>query len=207
MGFLYLASIIPFLHSRSYYFILNIQLFSLQLKGDETMESTQKELHAYMEKFRKDDLDYFDAVQRVFKKYTKNSNKVEVAIKFAVLDKLYSTVIFDKDKMINHIYNLATKESLDNMLRSGNLQAIEKIRKGHKILTKSNKERDNYSFATKYCHFSNPKCYPLYDQYVEWAISELKEKGKIEFEIPDTFTLHETLENPKDLKKIIDKII
>jgi hypothetical protein len=171
------------------------------------LESTQKKLHEYVEKFRKDDLDYFEAVQQIFKKYPKNVIKAEVAIKFAVLDKLYSTVIFDKDKMINHIHNLATKESLDNMLRRGNLEAIEKIRRGHRILTKSNKERDNYSFATKYCHFSNPKCYPLYDQYVEWAISELKEKRKIEFEIPKTLTLHEILVKPENLKKIIDRII
>lgn len=63
----------------------------------------------------------------------------------------------DKDSMIDHIHKLATKEKLDMMLKSGDQEAVSKICQGHGILYRKAKEYDFYSFATKYCHFSNPK--------------------------------------------------
>jgi hypothetical protein len=96
---------------------------------------------------------------------------------------------------------LATQEGLDAMLHRGDLEAINKIRRGHNIRTRG-KERDNYSFATKFCHFSNPKCYPLYDDNVRLALIELRKKRspRIHFETPG-------LKEPDRLKEAVDQII
>ncbi|MGD0645947.1 MAG: hypothetical protein ABSA75_13660 [Candidatus Bathyarchaeia archaeon] len=164
------------------------------------MESIQKKLQECVSEFEKEDLDYYNAVQQTFHNYPNNIDVVAVAIKFSVLNQLYSTVIFDKDRMISHIHNLAAEENLDSMLQKGDLEAINKIRFGHGILTQSKNERDNYSFATKYCHFSNPKCYPVYDQYVFDALIDLLENNYIKFQKED-------LKKPQEFEGAISQVI
>lgn len=107
----------------------------------------------------------------------------------------------DKVKIVDHIYRLATEENLDALLKSGNHIAVNKIRCDHGIATKKGKERNFYSFATKYCHFSNLKCYPIYDQYVEKAIMKLRKDDYIQF--PD----QDDLKNPQAFRDIIHQII
>ena len=96
---------------------------------------------------------------------------------------------------------MSIEENLDELLESGNLDAIDKLRSGHGILTKNGNEYNFYSFATKYCHFSNPKCYPVYDQYVEKAIVNLRHDNYIQFRNTDE------LHNPRTFRDIIYEVI
>lgn len=162
----------------------------------------QNILKAYLKKFEdpeEDDITYYEAVQQTFDAHPKNIEKLDVALKFAVLNELYSTNIMDTYSMINHIHKLATKEKLDTLLKSGKPAAVNKIRQGHGIRFKKGKDYDFYSFATKYCHFSNTKCYPLYDQYVERALMKLRKTDNVQFKT-------EELYEPKTFMGIIDTI-
>lgn len=144
---------------------------------------------------------FYEAVRQTFENYPENVDKLAVPLKFTILNGLYITNIMDKVKIVDHIYRLATEENLDALLKSGNHIAVNKIRCGHGITTKTGKERNFYSFATKYCHFSNPKCYPIYDQYVEKAIMKLRKDNYIQFPNQDD------LKNPQAFRDIILQII
>ncbi len=144
----------------------------------------------------------YEAVRRTFEGYPENVDKLAVLLKFTILNDLYRTMIMDKSKIADHIYKLATEENLDALLKSGNLDAVTKIRLGHgNCVIKTQKERNFYSFATKYCHFSNPKCYPIFDQYVERAIMKLRKDNYIQFPYQDE------LKNPQAFRDIIYQII
>lgn len=143
-----------------------------------------------------------EAVQRTFENYPENVDKIAILLKFAILNDLYRTNIMDTVKIVDHIYRLATEENLDALLKSGNLEAVNKIRRGHGIhVNKTQKERNFYSFATKYCHFSNPKCYPIYDQYVKKSIMKLRKDNYIQFRNQND------LYDPQTFRDIIYQII
>lgn len=144
----------------------------------------------------------FEAVSRTFESYSENTDRLAVLLKFAILNDLYRTNIYDKVKIAEHITRLSIEENLDGLLKSGNLDAVEKLRSGHGIRTKKmDKEYNFYSFATKYCHFSNPRCYPIYDQYVEKAIVKLRNDKYIQFRNTDE------LRKPQIFRDIIYKVI
>ena len=144
---------------------------------------------------------FFEAVSRTFENYPGNTDRLAVLLKFSVLNDLYSTNIYDKVKIVDHITRLSKEENLDELLKSGNLDAVQKLRCGHGIKTKKGKDRNFYSFATKYCHFSNPKCYPVYDQYVKEAIKKLRSDNYIQFRYINE------LSKPQSFKDIIYKVI
>jgi hypothetical protein len=171
----------------------------------------EKMLRTYVKKFEKDNqsVTYFEVVQRTFADYPKNVELPNVVLKVAVLNKLYSTNIFDVFSMAKHIYKLGNRKNLDGLLKKGNLNAVNMIRKGHGIRRKNSKnDIDEYSFATKYCHFSNPGQYPVYDSYVEKAIWNLQKNYKSQFKKEkDIFDpQNEDLRIPLDFLNIIKRI-
>ena len=144
---------------------------------------------------------YFEAVSRTFDNNPGNTDRLAVLLKFSVLNDLYRTNIYDKVKIVEHITRLSKEENLDELLKSGNLDAVDKLRCGHGIKTKNGIDRNFYSFATKYSHFSNPKCYPAYDQYVGKAIMKLRNNKYIQFSNTDE------LYNPRTFRDIIYEVI
>jgi hypothetical protein len=145
---------------------------------------------------------FYEAVCQTFENCPENIDKLDVLLKFSVLNDLYRTNIYDKTKIVDHINRLSIEENLDQLLKSGNPDAVNKIRSGHGIcLKKTGMEYNFYSFATKYCHFSNPKYYPIYDQYVEKAIMKLRNENYIQF------SNQNDLYNPQTFKNIICLII
>lgn len=135
-----------------------------------------------MQEFENDEatmLEY-EAVRKTFMNYPENINKLGVLLKFTVLNGLYRTNIFDKKKIADHIYRLATEENLDAIIKTGNPEAINKIRLGHGILILI----ENIIFILLLLNIvtsPNPNCYPIYDQYVEKAILKLKKENYIQF--------------------------
>jgi len=83
--------------------------------------------------------------------------------KVVLLNALYSTNIystFDVAILISKIENFKLR------VKNSDLTLVDEIRK-NKI---SGKDKDFYSFATKYCHHHNPNCFPIYDSFVEKSL-------------------------------------
>ncbi len=103
-----------------------------------------------------------NAIALLLNKYPNNNNINEIIIKAGTINSLYNTHIYD-------IYSasMVIKESnFDELVRAGNIEAVEKIA----TVRNNDKERRNYSFATKYCHRHNPNDFPIYDKYVDYML-------------------------------------
>lgn len=144
--------------------------------------------------------DYDDAVSKTFSIVEYNNQDLDkVLIKVTVLDRLYYTNLFYIYKVAKHIKNNANE--LDELISNGDIKAVELIRKGHGIKTKNDKDKDFYSFATKYCYWSDHPNhrYPIFDSKVEIALKCLKKNKFIDFNDED-------LRNYEKFKEIINKV-
>jgi hypothetical protein len=103
------------------------------------------------------------AVGWVFDSAKENERIEQVLSKVCVLNSLYATSVYHVVRMAHHIVSI---EDLDRMLDKGELNAVESIRRGHGIHLSNGKDRDFYSFATKYCHFHSPERFPMWDTLV-----------------------------------------
>jgi len=103
-----------------------------------------------------------DTITLFFKEHLCNTELSSVLIKVVLIDSLYGTNLKIPVAMTRHILSI---NSLDEEIRKGSLEAIEKIRRGT--------GKDTLSFASKYCHFHHKDKYPLYDRYVGIALSKL----------------------------------
>jgi len=109
---------------------------------------------------------------RVFGNYPMNDSLEAVLHKVALLNALYRTQILDVYGMADHVLG----QGLDPYLRKGRPEAVHLLRQGHRVGSKNGKERDFYSFATKYCHWHRPDVYPMYDHFVSVALRWLNER-------------------------------
>ena len=154
-----------------------------------------------IEEFNQDEqtIDYDNAVTKTFLIASYNNQEFDnVLIKVTVLDRLYYTNLFYIYEIAKHIKDNADK--LDELISNADIRAIELIRHGHGIKSK-NKEKDLYSFATKYCHWSNPNHkYPIFDNKVEIALKYMRDKNQIQFFSNDD------LRDYEKFKKIIDEV-
>ena len=143
-----------------------------------------------------------EVVKKVFCCHSPNSELAEVFLKVIVLNKLYETHIYNERKLAKHILAVNRNQYLDRFLLSGGVEVVGLIRKGHGIATKKGKEIDYYSFATKFCCWSNPVDYPMYDSFVDTAIRSLIGK---EVPVPTfVFAVWTNLKNYAIFKKVID---
>ena len=99
-----------------------------------------------------------DAMFKICQQYPNNNNLEEVLIKCAVIDNYSSTNVFDLYKMAEHIVG----KDIDEKLKKGDYSLVNDIAK----VEIGGKERNFYSFATKYCHYHMPDRFAIYDSYV-----------------------------------------
>lgn len=133
-----------------------------ELKIDPT-DKSRKSIYSIMKKSGTDD----DKIEEVFEKYG-NNNEDDVLYRVLILDSLYSTQIADPISIARGILSI---ENIDNRLNEGDLSLVEEIEKcGNK--------RDEYSFATKYCSWSNKKNYVIYDNIVGHLLLEYNKQYK-----------------------------
>ncbi len=112
-----------------------------------------------------------DALLALFKKWPRNDDIGKIAVKVSALNSLYSTRIFNIKPVVEGLALLGTKGNIDELICNGDIEAVEKIRKCY---SSDRKKLDIYSFATKYCHLSNPEAYPIYDTLVDELLWEDK---------------------------------
>jgi hypothetical protein len=140
------------------------------------------------------------AVNEVFNKFKNTKDPVEILIKVVVLNSLYSTSIYNTQRLAKSIFEIKNFQILSN---NDSLELINKIRKGHKIINnKTGRERDLYSFATKYCSFHNPEKYPIYDNIIKDLFNKLK-KEKI---LDEKFSNEEMYDYPR-FKILVNNIM
>ncbi|MBM3179782.1 MAG: hypothetical protein FJZ86_05445 [Chloroflexi bacterium] len=113
-----------------------------------------------------------NTLSELFGKYPDNSDLRDVLIKAAVLNSLYYTNIYAIVKMAEHI----VKEKIDVELREGSPELIDKIAR----IEVNGKTRNNYSFASKYCHWHQPEMYPIYDSYVDQLLWAYRNQDRFE---------------------------
>ena len=99
-----------------------------------------------------------EAVNRVFKDYGSNRELENILIKCSILNDFYSTNIFKIYPVAKHILSL----DIDKRLNSGDPTLVDEIAK----IKIGDKEKNFYSFASKYCSHHNQLEFPIYDSYV-----------------------------------------
>lgn len=94
-----------------------------------------------------------------FNTYPNNKDINDILIKASSLNDFYSTNIFSIFPVAKHILNL----DIDERLRNADESLVNDIA----TITINGKQKNFYSFATKYCSHHYPKEYPIYDSFVE----------------------------------------
>lgn len=132
---------------------------SFRRRSDVPMPSIEL-VETYLKKWNELE-DYFaqeTAVNRVFRDYASNSELENILIKCSVLNDFYSTNIFKIYPVAKHILAL----NIDERLRSGDPTLVNEIAKN----VIGGKDKNFYSFASKYCSHHNQLDFPIYDSYV-----------------------------------------
>lgn len=127
-------------------------------------ENEAERIYEIIKKSGNDD----EKLSEVFKKYSDDSEN-DVLFKILLLDKLYSTQIVNPINIAKRIVNIKEKIS-----KAENTAEVVEI-----IAGKTNNEektRREYSFATKYCSWSNPDKYYIYDEIVAKMLYEYNKK-------------------------------
>ena len=101
-----------------------------------------------------------------FYTYPNNTDINDVLIKCSSLNDFYSTNIFSIFSVAKHILAL----NIDEKLKSGECSIVNEIAK----VKINDKEKNFYSFATKYCSHHYPKEFPIYDSFVEKVLLHFK---------------------------------
>jgi len=134
-------------------------------------------------------------LRAVFLAYPQNVTFNDVLIKATLLNSLYYTQIYSITTISQHICDL----QIDTKINVNNITAVDDIRIGHGI--GGQKERDFYSFATKYLHFHKPDNFPIYDQLVKRFLSKLNK----EIQFHSRFTQNDLLDYSL-FKSVIDSL-
>ena len=153
---------------------------------------SKDEVKKYLQKW--DSLDNYvlqeSSLDKLFlKTYPNNTDINDILIKASSLNDFYSTNIFSIFSVAKHILEL----NIDERLKAGDETLVNDIAK----IIINNKNKNFYSFASKYCSHHHPTEYPTYDNYVEKVLLYFKKRDKF-----DDFT-KEDLKNYKTFKKIL----
>ena len=120
-----------------------------------------------------------DAILKICQQYPNNHNLEEVLIKCAVIDNFSSTNVFDLYKMADHI----VAKNIDEKLGKGDYSLVKDIAK----VEIGGKERNFYSFATKYCHYHKPDDFAIYDSYVAKVLCAFLDKKENELRVYNNY--------------------
>lgn len=121
------------------------------------------------------------------KTYPDNTDLSKVLIKCTALNDFYKTNIYGVLPVAKRIISLET----DWRLKNGDPQLVNDIASGHGIKSRTGKELQFLSFATKYCSRHNTVDYPIYDYYVERLLTYFRDKERFSsFSVGDLRDYH-----------------
>ncbi len=136
------------------------------------MFPTRQEIDNFIHSFEQRYGWYDRAIISLLTSFPKNDTYEAVLNKVVVINRLYSTSIFDVDGMARKILHF----NIDTRLSEGDLTLVDEIATPDKHFS-SNKNY-NYSFATKYCNWHNTIDFPIFDSVVKRLISALNREYK-----------------------------
>lgn len=153
---------------------------------------SEKEVIKYLKKW--DSLENYvlqeSALDKLFFKTYPNNNDInDILIKASSLNDFYSTNIFSIFSVAKHIMSL----NIDDRLKKNDATLVNDIAR----VKINGKEKNFYSFATKYCSHHKPVEYPIYDSYVEKILMFFNKK--------DSFAKFkkEDLKNYENFKEVL----
>ncbi|MGB9456265.1 MAG: hypothetical protein WCB12_09495 [Bryobacteraceae bacterium] len=130
---------------------------------------TQERVRAACKDFDQENLIVEQALNELFGRYPGNNDLPHVLLKVAALNSLYSTQIFAVVEVARNIY----AQDIDSALAAGSPEIVDKIAR----ITIRGRERNNYSFATKYCSWHRPALYPIWDSHVDAYLWRLQKQS------------------------------
>ena len=145
-----------------------------EVKKVELPIPNEEKVEEYLKKWEANE-DYqltVKALELLFNDFCKeNNDEVKVLIKVSALNSLYSTQLnrFGADKlMARHIVGI---KDFRKRVNEGDANLVDEIKKI------PGQDKNYYSFATKFCSYSNPKFYPIYDSYVVKVLVNYRKKN------------------------------
>ncbi|HLY28770.1 MAG TPA: hypothetical protein VKQ72_20665 [Aggregatilineales bacterium] len=120
---------------------------------------TEELVQSYIQQFNQSEDVVEQALSKLFGLFRTNTVHDEVLLKVVALNALYGTGILATRKVAEHIVSL----KIDPGLGAGQTEVVHRIAR----IEIAGKNRNNYSFATKYCSWHNPIHYPIFDSFVE----------------------------------------
>ena len=118
------------------------------------------------------------ALNKLFFELCPDNKSIEnIKIKTVALNDFYSTniySIFEVAKHIESLNHIENKSSIDERLNIGDITLVDDIKK----VKIKDKEKNFYSFASKYCSHHKPVYYPIYDKYVDAVLIYFRDKDK-----------------------------
>lgn len=110
-----------------------------------------------------------EALNKLFNELCPGNTSIhDVLLKAATLNVFYSTNIFSIYPVAKHIFNL----DIDTRLKEGDDTLVREIQ----YVKIADKEKNFYSFASKYCRYHNPLNYPIYDSYVDRLLRYFRDR-------------------------------
>ncbi len=171
------CSLATITHGRLFIYIAT-RKEAIYMDNDTTIKlrvPTQEEVAKWLNAWNNDakNSHVVSSIQLLFEKIPLNNNLDEIHSKIAALDDLYSTHVRYLYEVANHILSI---KDLDERLAAGDLTIVNEIASVPVVDEKGGKKiYKYYSFATKFCMFSNPKAYSIYDSYVEKVLRGFNE--------------------------------
>jgi len=135
-----------------------------------------------------------NALGELFSLFPVNTDPSHVLLKVVVLNRLYSTQILAVHAVADHIYQIGRE--IDDELAAGSLEIVKKIA----TVKIGEKERVNFSFASKFCNWHRQEIYPIYDSHVDkylWGL--LKQVS-----YTDPIFTHDSLWNYPEFVKVME---
>lgn len=110
-----------------------------------------------------------NSLNKLFFDLIPNNKSIEdILIKASILNDFYSTNIFSIYPVAKHIFDL----DIDDRLQKKDPGLVNEIAK----VMINGRQKNFYSFATKYCSHHFPAEYPIYDSFVECVLLYFKRK-------------------------------
>ena len=140
-------------------------------KQIEIITPCKTEVQKYLDKW--DNLGNYviqeEALDKLYREtYPKNNEIYEIIIKASALNDFYSTNIFSIYPVAKHILDL----NIDKSLKESDPNLVNDIAR----VKIKGKDKNFYSFATKYCSRHKPKDYPIYDYFVDKLLRYFRDR-------------------------------
>lgn len=121
-------------------------------------------LNSYIVKFEQQYKQGDDTIRWLVAKYPKNATVNHVLSKAAIINNLYNTHISGNDLIKIASFIVEQHQIIDFLIEQGNIEAVYEIGRTNKDL------KNQFVFASKYCHFHNPEAFPIFDKYSRAAL-------------------------------------